>query len=148
MFGFTCYNNYNDIIDYRRFINSSDCGGTSGGTCSHSYHHPTGTTSPQDSVDCQVCNILITIVLCGSSIMCFYFRTRNTELVDLQTHNIDDQSGIYEVIDKEWREEAFSEIKSPSNTYAVISQSKVEGLTMTQCPAYAPVTSLTINCRR
>ena len=84
--------------------------------------------------------------------MCFfYFRTRNKELVELRSYNITDQSGIYEIVrNKQYgrREETFSEIKSPSTTYTANSQSKVEGFTLNQCPAYAPVTSLTVNCRR
>ena len=73
-----------------------------------------------------------------------YFRTRNKELVELRTHNIADQSDMYEMIDKEQgkgRDETFSEIKYPSTTDTTSSQSKVEGLTLSQCPAYVPVTS-------
>ena len=70
--------------------------------------------------------------------------SRNKELVELRTHNIADQSGIYEIIDKEQderRDETFSEIKSPSTTDTTNSQSKVEGLALSQCPAYVPVNS-------
>ena len=73
-----------------------------------------------------------------------YFRTRNKELVELRTHNIADQSDMYEVIDKEQgkrRDETFSEIKSPPTTDTTNSQSQVEGLTLSQCPAYVPVNS-------
>ena len=73
-----------------------------------------------------------------------YFRTRNKKLVELRTCNIADQSDIYEVIDKqqdERRDETFSEIKSPSSTHTTNSQSKVEGLALSQCPAYVPVNS-------
>ena len=73
-----------------------------------------------------------------------YFRTRNKELVELRTHSIADQSGIYEIIDKEQderRDETFSEIKSPSTTDTTNSQTNVEGLTLSQCPAYVPVNS-------
>ena len=62
------------------------------------------------------------------------FLIRNKELVELRTHNIADQSDIYEIIDKEQderRDETFSEN----------CQSKVEGLTLSQCPAYVPVNS-------
>ena len=73
-----------------------------------------------------------------------YFRTRNKELVELRTHNIADQSDIYEIIDKEQdekRDETFSKTKSPSTTDTTNSQSKVEGLALSQCPAYVPVNS-------
>ena len=69
---------------------------------------------------------------------------RNKELVELRTYNIADQSDIYEIIDKEQderRDETFSEIKSLSTTDTTNSQSKVEGLTLIQCPAYVPVNS-------
>ena len=69
---------------------------------------------------------------------------RNKELVELRTYNIADQSDIYEIIDKEQderRDKTFSEIKSPSTTDTTNSQSKVEGLTLSQCPAYVPVNS-------
>ena len=72
------------------------------------------------------------------------FRTKNKELVELRTHNIADQSVIYEIIDKEpdeRRDETFNEIKSSSTTDTTNSQSKVEGLTLSQCPAYVPVNS-------
>ena len=89
---------------------------------------------------------MITIALSGSSLMYFslIFRTRNKELVELRTHNIADQSDIYEIIDKEQderRDKTFSEMKSPSTTDTTNSQSKVEGLAMSQCPAYVPVNS-------
>ena len=64
--------------------------------------------------------------------------------MELRTHNIADQSGIYEIIDKEQderRDETFSEIKSPSTTDTTNSQSKVEELALSQCPAYMPVNS-------
>ena len=73
-----------------------------------------------------------------------YFRTRNKELIELRTHNIADQSDIYEIIDKEQderRDETFSEIKSPSTTDTTNSPSKVKELTLSQCPAYVPVNS-------
>ena len=69
---------------------------------------------------------------------------RNKELIELRTHNIADQSVIYEIIDKEQderRDETFSEIKSPPTTDTTNNQSKVEGLTLSQCPAYVPVNS-------
>ena len=74
--------------------------------------------------------------------MCFLFRTRNKELVELRTYNIADQSDIYEIMDKEHgerRDKTFSEMKSPSTTDTTNRQSKVEGLALTQCPAYEPV---------
>ena len=37
--------------------NSSDCGGTSGGTYNGAYHHPTGPTGPENAEDYEVCNI-------------------------------------------------------------------------------------------
>ena len=45
------------------FIDSSDCGGSSGVSCSGTSPHPTG---PEDSADCEVCNILINIELSGT----------------------------------------------------------------------------------
>ena len=54
------------------FIDSSDCSGTSSGTCSYPYHHPTAPTGPEDAEDCEVC--LITIVLIKWYItLCFLF---------------------------------------------------------------------------
>ena len=74
--------------------------------------------------------------------MCFLLiRTRNTELVEHQTCNIADQSGIYETIQDERRDKTFSEIKSPSTTDVTYSQSKVQGFTLSPCPAYLPVKS-------
>ena len=85
----------------------------------------------------------------SSSIICFlFFRTTNKELVELRTHNIADQNDIYEIIDDEQGERRDKAIKSPYTTDTTNCQSKVEGLTLTQCPAYAPVASLTIGCRR
>ena len=75
--------------------------------------------------------------------MCF-FRTGNKELVELRTGNIadTDQSDIYEEIEQdERRDEVFSEIKSPSTTDTANNQDTVEGLALTQCPAYVPVNS-------
>ena len=75
--------------------------------------------------------------------MCFLLiRTRNTELVELQTCNIADQSDIYETIQDKRRDKTFSEIKSSSITDITNSQSKVEGFSLSQCPAYLPVKSL------
>ena len=99
--------------------NSSCCGGNSGDICNGTCHHPTG---PEDAGGCEVCNILIHYS--------FLFRTRS--------HNIADQSDIYEVIDKEQderRDETFSKISTTDTTN---SQSK---LTLSQCPAYVPVNS-------
>ena len=78
-----------------------------------------------------------------SSIMCFLliFRTRNKELVELQTHNIADQSDIYEIIDKEQDERRNKTFKSPSTTDTTNSQSKVEELALSQCPAYVHVST-------
>ena len=74
--------------------------------------------------------------------MCFLFRNKNKELVELQTHNIADQSDIYE--NKKQNErgvETCSEIKSQSTTDETNSQSKTEGLAPSQCPAYVRVGS-------
>ena len=64
--------------------------------------------------------------------------------MELQTYNIADQGDIYEMIDKEQderRDETFCELKSPLTTDTTNSQSKVEGLALSQCPAYVPVNS-------
>ena len=76
---------------------------------------------------------------------CFLLiRTKNKELVELRTYNIADQSDIYEIIDNEQdesKDESFSEIKFPSTTDKANTQGKVEGLSLSPCPAYLPVDS-------
>ena len=55
---------------------------------------------------------------------------------------MDDQSHIYEVIDKEhdkWGDETFSGMKSSSIAYTTNTQDNVEGFALSQCPAYVPV---------
>ena len=82
--------------------------------------------------------------------MLFYFRMRNKELIELRTHNIADQSVIYEIIDKEQderRDETFSEIKSPPTTDTTNNQSKVEGLT-TESMSCLCASQLIISCQR
>ena len=79
--------------------------------------------------------------------MFLIFRTTNKDLVELQTYNIADQSDIYETIRDERRDKAFSEIKSQSTTVITNSQSKVEGLTLSQSPAYVLVNSQS-SCRK
>ena len=70
-------------------------------------------------------------------IRCF---PENMTPVELPTRHITDQDGIYEtIIIDEKGEETFSEINSPSTTDITNSQSKVEGFTLNQCPAYVPV---------
>ena len=67
------------------------------------------------------------------------FRTENKAPVELPTHDITDQDGIYETIIDIKEDETFSKINSPSTTDVANSQSKVEGFTLSQCPAYLPV---------